>query len=132
MHIGANLVLRSLAPVVVALASLGAAAQQQDAVLDDPAAARPVATGQCELPAAVLFLHDAGPNHIHAPDQVDLQLDGASMDRAGRGWGQSGAQDRKPADQHRGDGEILGRAAGRRAGLGRAVRADVPVPEVTI
>ena len=32
MHIGANLVLRSLAPVVVALASLGAAAQQQDAV----------------------------------------------------------------------------------------------------
>jgi hypothetical protein len=34
--------------------------------------------------------------------------------------------------QHRGDGEILGRAAGRRAGLGGAVRADVPVPEVTI
>ena len=60
--------------------------------LDDLAATRPVAARQCELLAAVLFLHDAEPNHLHAPDRVHLQLDRASMDRAGRGRGQPGAQ----------------------------------------
>ena len=81
------------------------------------------------------FLHERrGHAHIHAPDRAsDLQLDGASMDSRSVARGsvtvlKIGSQ----PIQHRGDGEILGRAAGRRAGLGGAVRADVPVPEVTI
>ena len=77
-------------------------------------------------------LYDAEPDDVHAPDRVHLQLDCASMDRPGRGWGQSGAQDRKPADQPRGDGEILGCASGRRSRLGGAVRADILISQVTV
>jgi hypothetical protein len=52
--------------------------------------------------------------------------------RASRGWDQSGAQDRKPADQHHGEGEILARASGWRARLMRAVRSDILISEVTV
>jgi hypothetical protein len=61
---------------------------------------------------------------------IHLQLDCPSMDRAGRGRREPGAQDRKPADRPYGDGEILGCPAGRGAFLGGALRSHVLVPEV--